>query len=258
MIIGTAQMKMGWTTEENIATIVSSIEHARSMKADLLVFPELALTGFHRKIKDEVKKVSNDPGYEQWVQDACANNQQAICLGLPTFFGDKIFNSYRFISADGEIVSTTHKLGLTGGERMLFTDADHRPMVSIGDRALAAVMCREVGDLELLKGKLQTADVLIWPGFVSNLTTDDPDVEDGTTEQASAFALACKAKLVQCNWAHSLNKPELVELGGSSFIDDNGEVIWSCPWNEPGIGYFDLDSNAHDWQPLGSIRGQFT
>ncbi len=49
---------MEWTSGENVSRIVSVIKSSSEKKADLCIFPELALTGFHREIEREAVPVN--------------------------------------------------------------------------------------------------------------------------------------------------------------------------------------------------------
>ncbi|WP_051395234.1 nitrilase-related carbon-nitrogen hydrolase [Vibrio parahaemolyticus] len=53
MKIGIVQMQMSWTVAQNLATLSEHIESLDTL--DILFFPELALSGFHRNIKTESK-----------------------------------------------------------------------------------------------------------------------------------------------------------------------------------------------------------
>ena len=252
MLIATAQMKMSWTVEENVHAIVSAIRYVQKERPALILFPELAVTGFHRGIRQEVNKVHRDSTVLERLCNACNEHSVAAWIGMPRFSADEIFNTYVLISAQGHIVAETHKLGLTKSEAILFSPGVERPISRIGGVSMATAMCREVADIEILKSQLSSypVELLTWPGYVRNTEDHSIDAEDGSKKQAAMLAERLAVPIIQCNWANSLNEPNLTDIGGSSFINEMGQVIWSCPWNKPGIGFIDLKTNTCHWDEI--------
>jgi predicted amidohydrolase len=53
--IAIAQPVMYWTGHENASAVCQTIERAAEAQARICVFPELAVTGFHRRIAEAAK-----------------------------------------------------------------------------------------------------------------------------------------------------------------------------------------------------------
>ena len=118
-----AQQAMYWTTDENTARIVATIKVAAAQCARLCVFPELAFTGFHRRIREQALPGVVAPALQR-VCDACHEHAVACMLGTPTFADDgAVLNSYVFIGADGVAGATVSKNGLTAAELTFFQRA---------------------------------------------------------------------------------------------------------------------------------------
>ena len=153
--LAVAQPPMYWTTVENTACIVATLEVAAAQYAHLCVFPELALTGFHRRIREQALPGVVAPALQR-VGDACRELSIACMLGMPTFTdGGAVLNSYVFIGADGVVGSAMNKNGPTAAELTFFQRGTGRPVLQFEGHACTTVMCREVEDLDDIAAQLQ-------------------------------------------------------------------------------------------------------
>jgi omega-amidase len=253
--VAIGQMQMHWTTEENLAEILCAISIAKREGAQLCVFPELALTGFHRQIASLAKPEVVEAAM-QTVQDACAANHIAAIVGAPTF-GENgaIYNSAVFIDERGERLGAVEKIGLTTPEATFFTRGTKRSQISMLGLSISAVLCIEIHDRDAIIDQLaQTTnskiDLLVWPGIMR----PDPNAADSRVEKhvedARELALRCGTCIVQANWPNSLNYPAESEFAGQSVvIDPNGEVSLRLPVAKAGVGIFAFGDAQFAWYP---------
>lgn len=86
---------------ENLATLLLMMQ---GLKTDLIVLPELALSGYVFKEQDEVNQVSesvpNGPCYSA-LHELSKAQDCSIVYGFPEKLGDKIFNSAALLNPDG-------------------------------------------------------------------------------------------------------------------------------------------------------------
>jgi len=168
--IAIVQPPMAWTTAENVERIVAVLGAAAAQGATLCVFPELALTGFHRRIRDQATPALVSGAIEQ-VRAACREHGVACALGAPTFAGDaSVRNSYLVIDSAGQVVSTVSKNGLTPAELTFFEAGTDRSVHQFAGRACTTVLCREIDDLESIALQLREAraELIFWPSIVGS------------------------------------------------------------------------------------------
>ena len=252
-----AQQPMSWTTTENVAQIVASLALAAEQGACICVFPELALTGFHRGIREQAVPTVVDPALRQ-VQAACGAHGIACALGAPTFDADgAILNSYLHIDAAGHIVSSVSKNGLTPAEQTFFKPGTQRPTMRFGGRVCSTVMCREIDDLEAIALQLQAelVELIFWPSLVGHPPgTVHPTPQDtadlGYVKRSAVLARRLGAFVVQSNWPNALNTPDSSYLGESKVYAPDGEILLTLPRDEPGVGVFSLGERAFRWTPM--------
>ena len=252
-----AQQAMYWTAVENTARIVASLAVASERGASVCVFPELALTGFHRGIRRQAVPEVVEPALQQ-VRAACSEHRIACTLGTPTFPGDgTVLNSYVFIDATGSVGSTVSKNGPTAAELTFFQRGTGRPAMQFAGRTCTTVMCREVEDLEAVAAQLHgdPVDMVFWPSLTGQppgTVLDSPEASDdlGYFRRAGLVAKRLGAFVVQSNWPNALNTPDHTHLGESKVYAADGEVLLTLPRDAAGIGVFDLGARHYQWTPL--------
>lgn len=259
--VAIVQQPMAWTTAENVEVILAALATAAGQGAALAVFPELALTGFHRRIRDQAVDAIVAPAMHRVVV-ACRRHQVACAIGLPTF-GDTggAFNSHAFIDANGHLVATVSKNGLTPAELTFFAAGTDRPVFAFHDMACSTVLCREMDDADAVVQQLASApvDLIIWPSMVGNPPgTVHPDPEDtddlGYVKRTASMARRLGAIVVQSNWPQALNTPDATYLGESKVYGRDGEILLTLPRDEAGIGVFNVGARDCRWIPLSMRR----
>jgi predicted amidohydrolase len=244
---------MRWTREENTAAILSAIHLAADHRVKMCVFPELGLTGFHRKIASQATPDGMESALSA-VQAACAERSIAVAVGAPSFdTSGRIFNSHLHINELGEVVATSPKNGLTPSEATFFAAGVTRPVSTMGGFSCASVLCREIEDLESLAEQLPRgrADIIFWPSLVGRPPSSPPDPDEVKyLPLAQALAVQSDAYLVQSNWPNSLNYPEEgTHAGESVVVAPTGEVLLTLPRAQAGVAVFELGERAYEWFP---------
>ncbi len=255
--IAIVQQPMAWTTAENVEHILAALTLAAEQGAVIAVFPELALTGFHRGIREQALREIVAPALRR-VQSACSDHAIACMLGAPTFADDGAFlNSCVFVDAAGRIASTVSKNGLTVAEQTFFQPGTGRPLMRFNEWVCTTVMCREIEDLDLIAVQLQDepAALIFWPSLVGHppgtiAEPERPEQDLGYLQRTAVLARRLNAFVVQSNWPHALNTPEHDHLGESKVYAPDGEVLLTLPRAQAGVGTFDLGGRDFEWAAL--------
>lgn len=257
--IAIVQQPMAWTTADNVEHIFAALALAAEQGAVIAVFPELALTGFHRGIREQALREVVSPALRR-VQVACSDHAIACMLGTPTFADDGAYlNSYVFVDAAGQIASTVSKNGLTPAEQTFFQPGTGRPLMRFNEWVCTTVMCREIEDLDAIAVQLQhePAALIFWPSLVGHPpgTIAEPgraEQDLGYLQRTAVLARRLNAFVVQSNWPHALNTPEHDHLGESKVYSPEGDVLLTLPRAQAGVGVFDLGERDFHWTALPS------
>jgi len=100
-------------------------------RADLIVLPELANSGYNFRTRDEAFQNAENPEtslFTAMIHDFCKAKKCAVVAGFNERAGDKIFNSSLLIDETG-IIGTYRKIHLFWNEKDFFTPGDRQPEV---------------------------------------------------------------------------------------------------------------------------------
>ncbi|MEW7864659.1 carbon-nitrogen hydrolase family protein [Aeromonas diversa] len=241
MKIGIVQMRMSWTLDSNFQTISEHVINLENL--DILIFPELALTGFHRNIRNELVQHKISQSIEALCELA-RKHKTTILFGAPTIESTNIYNSYLCINERGKLTAQWHKAGLTPSESHVFKKGMGRKVIKLGKQSVSTFICREVEDVEWFISQMGThiLQYVVWPSYIGRLNGENSLA--GYFKNASDIAKNLGALVIQCNWPHSLNAPESKGLGGSKIFDGNGKCIATMPLDTIAVGVLELPTLA--------------
>ena len=129
--------------QQNINNHLQFIEQALSQKADIIVFPELSLTGYEPELAKDLASTQEDERLDVF-QSISDNNQLTIGVGLPTRENEQLFVSM-IIFQPGKERLTYSKQHLFQSEVDVFTPGQDRIYLDIdGVNVVAPTICYEL------------------------------------------------------------------------------------------------------------------
>jgi predicted amidohydrolase len=132
-------------------------EVANAERADVLVFPELSLTGYEIELAGDLAFSIHDPRLEPLL-DAAASYTLTLVVGAPVRIESRLHIGAFVIRPDRGIdVYTKRRLGafsasasqdgiVPPAERTAFEPGDRDPLVAVGDTRAAIAVCADIGD----------------------------------------------------------------------------------------------------------------
>ena len=109
---------------ENTALFDQICANAKAGGADLIIFPEMALTGYNIGA-DRIKQLaqSRNGAMVQGLKIMAARHDIGVLCGFPEADGEQVFNAAAFIDATGAVLSVCRKAHLFGDvDRDLFAE----------------------------------------------------------------------------------------------------------------------------------------
>lgn len=169
MKVALCQLAIAYEKKEvNTRRVIRFMEQARSAGADLVLFPEMSLTGFSMNIHLTGEK------HKESVKRLCA---EAARIGIAVGFGWTAFaegargeNHYTVISAQGEVLSDYVKIHpfSYSGEDQHFVKGDKTVHFSISGVSFSGFICYDLRFPEIFQAVSDRAHVIIvaadWPG----------------------------------------------------------------------------------------------
>lgn len=220
------QFSMAESIQENLSRM-RSILLEKTEPGALVLFPECALTGFHKGLKEITVRETIQEAQAS-LQALCDQRNQSLVIGCPWFPKESqdIWNAALVLKA-GEKPQVAAKIGLTASERSFFTPGTERPVFSWRGKRFSILFCREIlDDLNPGLDLQDDLDFLLWPGYIA--WSDDPE---NYREAARDLAKHHGCPIYQCNWPNSLNNPNQRGMGGSLVISSDGRILLQGPFD---------------------------
>lgn len=210
----------------NTKLIIEKINTAREQKADMVIFPELAVCGyppedlllrpdFHRQVSTAVNDV-----IEQ-------SKDIKVILGYSEKIDGKLYNVCSLIY-DGDIMHSYHKRSLPNygvfDEKRYFTTGNNSSVCHIGDKTIALSICEDLWTPDhAAEAAKQSTDILI------NINASPYHVDKAKIRQEliSKRAIENNLNILYVNMIGG--QDELVFDGDSMFVNSQGEILFRAP-----------------------------
>ncbi|WP_071141681.1 nitrilase-related carbon-nitrogen hydrolase [Acidaminococcus timonensis] len=157
-------------TTKNLQKILDMTDKAAAQNADLIVFPELAYSGYfcNSLQMQELAEPQDGP----FVQTLCKKAKEKkihIIAGYPESCGipGRIYNSAIFIDDGGKVIENMRKVYAWGTEKLKFREGNRYPVVNTKFGKVGMLICYDVeypepARIEALKGAEIIVDCSVW------------------------------------------------------------------------------------------------
>ncbi len=235
----------------NVERIAAAIDDARAAAADLIVLPELAVTGY------PPEDLLLRPGFVLGAREA-VDDVARRCVGITAIVGAPAFErdlaNAAFVCAEGAVQGIYRKHFLPNygvfDEHRYFAPGRDLVLLDLGGTLVGLTICEDVWqpgppatDLAL-EGATLLVNLSASPFHVGK--AEDREEMLVTRARDNAFYVAF------CNLVGG--QDELVFDGHSVVLDDEGEVIARAPGFEEALLVVDLDPNEAIGRRLRDVR----
>ena len=149
LLIAAAQMQFRSAIAENVAWITEVIRSSVKAGADLVLFPECAVTGYHCDFAS-VSPSQVEAALER-ISGAARAARCHVLVGCPTFAGRKRFNSLVVFDRHGRKVFCYSKIHLTARDKRFFTAGNALAYFRLAGVPCTAIICHERRYPELVR-----------------------------------------------------------------------------------------------------------
>jgi NAD+ synthase (glutamine-hydrolysing) len=231
--------------------IVRDLQRARSAGADLVVFPELAVTGY------PPEDLLLRPGFVRAARDsveriAAATEWLVALVGTPWF--DRDLANACAVCADGRVQAVYRKHFLPNygvfDEHRYFAEGRELVVLELGETMVGLTICEDVWQ----PGPPATDLALAGAQLIVNLSASPFHVgkAEDREEMLVTRARDTSSYFAFCNLVGG--QDELVFDGHSVVLDDAGEVIARAPGFEEHLLVVDLDPTEAIARRLRDVR----
>jgi NAD+ synthase (glutamine-hydrolysing) len=237
--------------EKNFSKIQSAIEDAIRVKADIVLFGELAVCGYPPRDFLEFEDFINKCD-EVIEQIKPLTKDIAVVIGAPSknpvAEGKDLFNSAYFI-ADGKVLGMAHKALLPTydifDEYRYFEPCEEFHVIEYKGKRIALTICEDIWNIgnENPLYKICPMDSLILqkPDFILNLSAS-PFSYNQAEERKEIVKANTKRYGVPLFYANHVGaQTEIIFDGGSLAANSRGEIVAELPYFEECIEMIDSD-----------------
>lgn len=144
MILAAAQTKpKRRDIDANLLDHYRFVELASINKANLIVFPELSITGYEREDAKQLAFSPNDPRLNQ-LKKLAVKNQITIIAGAPILIKSELFLGEFIISPDNSISIYTKQFLHPGEELFYQSSFDYNPILEIEKERISCAICADI------------------------------------------------------------------------------------------------------------------
>jgi len=224
--------------EGNRELILERVEEARAAAADLVLFPELAVTGY------PPEDLLLRPGFVRAArasldQIAAEIHDLVALIGVPLFDGD-LYNACA-ICADGEVTGWARKWHLPNygvfDEKRYFASSDELALIDVAGTKVGITICEDMW----IPGPPTTELASAGAELVVNLSAS-PFHAGRAQEREAIFCARARESSVRVALCNAVGgQDELVFDGHSFVVESDGSVLARAPGFEETLLVVDLE-----------------
>jgi NAD+ synthase (glutamine-hydrolysing) len=235
----------------NRELILARLEEARAAGADLVLFPELAVTGYPPE--DLLLRPGFVRAAARSLQQVAAATERIVALvGAPHFDGD-LYNACA-VCADGEVQAIYRKRFLPNygvfDEERYFASGHDLVILQMGEALVGVTVCEDMWQ----PGPPATDLALAGAQLLVNVSAS-PFHVGKDREREEMFAARARDTSSFVAFVNAVGgQDELIFDGHSLVLDDEGEVLARAPGFEEALLVLDVDPTAAIARRLRDVR----
>jgi len=228
MIIASAQTKpKPGNVSDNLTDHYRLIKIAAEQGADLIVFPEMSITGYERENASSLAFTPDDNRLDT-LKQLSNDHTIKIIAGAPIKINSDIFIG-AFILQPNTPVSIYTKQFLHTGEEKYFTSSfDYNPIIQLGNEKISLAICFDIENPSHPEKACHYGCSLYIPCIFYS-----PEGISDAHDLLSSYAAKYSMNILLSNYCgESMNRPA---GGGSAFWNKNGELITKSDTSGSGL-----------------------
>ncbi|MDA3893998.1 MAG: carbon-nitrogen hydrolase family protein [Salinivirgaceae bacterium] len=239
MILAAAQFDpTDGSIDKNLGYHYNLIDLAYTHKAQLIVFPEMSITGYVRERAPDYAFVENDKRLSE-LRKLARDYRMVIIAGAPIRIGEKLHIASFVLLPDNSVKIYT-KHFLHKGEEVAFESSkEHNPLIKLNGEEFSLAICFDIENKEHLEAACKNKSTF----YVPSLFYTNGGIEGGH-ETLGSYAKKYKMNVLMSNFC---GKSYGLDAGGrSAFWDNKGSLVESL--DEDSQGLLLVERNDNGWK----------
>ena len=245
MRIAAYQFNVSGDIRHNISVIESAVIGAAGQKAELIAFPECALTGYPPRRIPNVGAVDRGAVSEGLLRLQSLSDKYRICIIVGTVaFDEKCFNR-ACILQPGHSMDRYDKRALYGWDAENFTEGKDAGVFKIGDFTVGVRICYEVRFPEYFR-ELYRAETDLNVVLFSDVSEEE---NAGRYETIRSHLITRAVENVTP--ILSVNESSSYQTAPTAFFDASGKVLCECERNKERLIIYDFEKKELNFGEIG-------
>ena len=229
---------------KNIQHHIEVIHQAIHFGIDLIVFPELSITGYEPELAKQLAVDYKDEMFNPFQQ---LSDEHTICIGvgMPTKNDDGICISMLIFQANKPQMVYTKRI-LHADELPYFVSGKDQPFLQIEDKKIALGICYETLQREHFENAVENHAAI----YIASVAKPDRGVEKAYIHFPSV-AHEFNLPVLMCNCVGFYDN--FLSNGSSSIWNNNGELIAQLDDQNQGLLVYNVDIESAEKYPINEI-----
>ena len=220
--------------QKNIEQHLNLIDLALEKEAELVVFPELSITGYEPTLAQELATTPEDNRFDVFQRKSDQNNI-VISIGTPIINGDKV-SIGMIIFRPNEARRSYLKKYLYHTEEDSFIRGESFTNLMVNDSNIGLAICYEISVPEHQKVAFENGAEIYVAGVVESVEGIDPAIEKMAKTASKYSSPVLMANCVGISGGYNC-------AGKSSIWNDKGELMGQLNTTESGVLVIDINSS---------------
>lgn len=238
MILASAQTnpKRG-DIESNLIDHYNMIDLASKNHVDLLVFPEMSITGYEREKARDLAFIDTDSRLEK-LRQLSVDKKMILITGAPILIKNDLHIGSFIFKPDNSVSIYTKQYLHTGEEVFFKPSFDYNPVIRLGNEKISISICADIvnpihaENASKINSTFYIASIFFTPNGI-------PDAYEKLSDYANRYGM----NILMSNYCGQ--SWGLVSGGQSGFWDKNGELISNL--NDTDSGLLIIEKNNNNW-----------
>jgi predicted amidohydrolase len=237
MILAAAQTNPnGKSIEENVEQHLLMIDNASQHNVQLIVFPEMSLTGYEREKAKDLAFEPDDIRLAIFRKKAILY-QLTIIVGAPIEIQSELYIGAFIIQPDGSVAVYTKQFLHDGEEQFFSAGVIITPEIRIANEKISMAICADITNPLHAENAYNSQSKL----YIASLFYTPNGIAEGY-QQLGSYAGKYKMNVLMANYcgeSYGLNA-----AGQSAFWSKNGELIAKIDSENEGLLIINSDHQA--------------
>lgn len=213
--------------DKNLSDHLRFIEKAAAFNADLIVFPELSITGYEREKAGALAFHETDKRLDT-LRNLAARYNMVIIAGAPVIINEFMFIGSFILFPDGKISIYTKQFLHPGEEEYYDSSFDFNPLVELKGERISLAICADIDNPEHPENASKVKTSIYIPSIFFS-----PGGIPGAYRDLSFYAQKYNMCVLMSNFCiEAWGRPS---AGQSAFWNQKGDLAGSLEENKPGI-----------------------